>query len=462
MASGAPYSLKRRLLVGLMGAVALVWLATTAYSYLDAEHEVDELLDAHLAQSASLILAQATHDLEEIDLEHAPAAHDRHARRVALQVWEDGTALRLRSGGAPSSRLSLREEGFDNTRVQGRSWRVFTTWDAGHRLLVQIAERDDARREIAAGIATNLLLPLLVALPVLALFAWITIGRAVRPLDRLGREVERRSADNLQGLALEGAPSEVIPLVRSLNALFGRVQRMVENERRFTADAAHEMRTPLAGLKTQAQVARGAADDGTRQHALDRLVEGCDRATRLVDQLLPLARLEPGAARPAGSCDLVAVARPVVAELAPFALDRGVEVELLAPASLDVEGHPDLLSILLRNLVDNAVRYSPGGSRVRVEIARIDESARLTVSDEGRGIGPGERARIGQRFYRVLGTGEAGSGLGLSIVRRIVEIHGARLRFEDGDNARGLRVIVELPDRGTGSAFDFRAREVLI
>jgi two-component system sensor histidine kinase QseC len=151
-----------------------------------------------------------------------------------------------------------------------------------------------------------------------------------------------------------------------------------------------------------------------------------------------------------------------VAELAPFALDRGVEVELLAPASLDVEGHPDLLSILLRNLVDNAVRYSPGGSRVRVEIARIDESARLTVSDEGRGIGSGERARIGQRFYRVLGTGEAGSGLGLSIVRRIVEIHGARLRFEDGDNARGLRVIVELPDRGTGSAFDFRAREVLI
>jgi two-component system sensor histidine kinase QseC len=453
MASGAPYSLKRRLLLGLMGAVALVWLATTAYSYLDAKHEVNELLDAHLAQSAFLIVAQASHDLAEndpgeIDLEHA-AASDRRARHVVFQVWEEGTGLRLRSGDAPSSRLSPREEGFDTTRLQGRSWRVFTTWDAGHRFLVQIAERDEARREIAAGIAANLLVPLLVALPVLALFAWITIGRAVRPLDRLGHEVERRSADNLHLLALEGAPREVTPLVRSLNALFERVQRLIENERRFTADAAHEMRTPLAGLKTQAQVARGATDDDARQHALDRLIEGCDRAARLVDQLLTLARLEPAAGRPPGSCDLVAIARPVVAELAPFALASDVEVELLAPAALRADGHPDLLSVLLRNLVDNAIRYSPRGSRVRVEIARIDDAARLTVADQGRGVGPGERARIGQRFYRVLGSGETGSGLGLSIVRRIVEIHGARLRFEDGDNARGLRVVVELADRGT-------------
>ncbi|HWH42578.1 MAG TPA: ATP-binding protein [Usitatibacter sp.] len=448
MTSAAPYSLKRRLLAGLMGAVALVWLATTAYSYFDARHEINELLDAHLAQSASLIVAQVTHDLEEIELEHAPAS-DRHARHVAFQVWEDGTGLRLRSGDAPSSRLSPREEGFDNTRLQGRSWRVFTTWDAGHRYLVQIAERDEARREIAGGIATNLLVPLVVALPVLALFAWITIGRAVKPLDRLGDEVERRSADNLHTLALEGAPREVIPLVRSLNALFDRVQRLVENERRFTADAAHEMRTPLAGLKTQAQVARGAADEGARQHALDRVIEGCDRATRLVDQLLTLARLEPGGARPGGSCDLVAIARPVVAELAPFALARGVEVELIAPAAVGADGHADLLSILLRNLVDNAVRYSPGGGRVRVEIARIAAAARLTVSDQGRGIGPEDRARIGQRFYRVLGTGQTGSGLGLSIVQRIAEIHGARLRFEDGDHGKGLRVIVELPDRRT-------------
>jgi two-component system, OmpR family, sensor kinase len=443
MDSGAPYSLKRRLLLGLLAVVALVWLATAAYSYFDATHEINELLDAHLAQSASLIVAQVGHDLEEIDLEHAPKT-DKRARRVAFQIWERGTILRLHSSDAPSAPFSRRQEGYSSATFGGKSWRVFSTWDAKRRFLVQIAERDEARREIAAGIATNLLFPLLFALPVLALFVWLSIGRAVLPLTRLGQETERRQAGDLRPFAPEGAPREVVPLVRSLNALFGRVGRLIENERRFTADAAHELRTPLAAVKTQAQVARGAFDDRARQHALDGVIEGCDRATRLVDQLLTLARLEPDPAQAAKHLELVDLAREVIAELAPLALAKDVEIELRGPGPAPVKGHRELLSVLLRNLVDNAVRYSPHGSSVNVDVVSGDQGATLSVMDEGPGVTPDERARLGQRFYRVLGTGQSGSGLGLSIVRRIAEMHSARLRFEEGDG-KGLRVVVEFP-----------------
>ena len=442
MDSGRSYSLKQRLLLGVVAVVAAVWLATAAYSYFDARHEINELLDAHLAQSASLIVAQVGHDLEEIDVEHAPST-DKRARRVAFQIWERGTVLRLHSADAPSSRLSRREEGYSDATIDGKRWRVFSTWDAGGRFLVQIAERGEARRELAAGIATNLLLPLLFALPTLALFAWLAIGRAVKPLDRLGQEVGRRRAEDLRPLAPEGAPREVVPLVRSLNALFARVGRLIENERRFTADAAHELRTPLAALKTQAQVAKGAADDGARQHALEGVIEGCDRATRLVDQLLTLARLEPDSARPAGQCELVALAREVIAELAPSALAREVDIELGGAETVSVEGQRELLSVLLRNLVDNAVRYSPRDGRVKVDVLSSGEGARISVTDEGPGVAPDARARLGQRFFRVLGSGESGSGLGLSIVRRIAEIHSARLRFEEGEGGKGLRVVVQ-------------------
>jgi two-component system, OmpR family, sensor kinase len=441
----APYSLKRRLLVALLAAVALVWLATAAYSYYDARHEVNRLLDAHLAQSASLIVAQVGHELEEIELEHAPSAHER-ARRVAFQVWEGGRVLRLHSANAPPERLSPREDGYSSVTMDGNTWRVYSVWDARRRFLVQVGERDEARREIAAGIAANLLAPLVVALPVLGLFVWLSIGRALRPLRRLGQEVEERRADDLGTLAARDAPREVVPLVRSLNALFERVARLVENERRFTADAAHELRTPLAALKTQAQVALGAVDDAARRHALDSVIAGCDRATRLVEQLLTLARLDPGhAGRPAEVCDLASLARQVIGELAPTGLAHNVEIELTDAQPVSVGGYPDLVCVLLRNLVDNAVRYSPPGASVRVDVARVGDRVRLSVTDQGPGIPPEARTRVGQRFYRVLGTGQTGSGLGLSIVRRIAEIHAAALAFDEPEKGKGLRVTVTFP-----------------
>jgi two-component system sensor histidine kinase QseC len=437
------YSLKGRLLAALLGAVALVWLATAVYSYFDTRHEINELLDAHLAQSASLIVVQLGHELEELDLEHAPQLGE-HSRRVAFQIWERGGVLRLHSLNAPSARMSPVEQGYSRARIDGKGWRVFSTWDDGHQFLVQVGERDEAREEIAAGVARNMLVPFAFALPALGLLAWLVIARALAPLRALGREVEARAPDSLGPLAAEDAPAEVVPLVRSLNALFGRVGGLIGRERRFTADAAHELRTPLAALKTQAQVARGATDDAERSRALDNVVAGSDRAARLIEQLLTLARLEPDQLKEqARPCDLREIARGVVADLAPAALARGTEIEFDAEAAARIEGHPELIAVLLRNLVDNAVRYGPAGGSVRVEL----RGASLSVIDQGPGIPPQERARVGERFYRLPGTEPSGSGLGLSIVERIAAIHGARVALEEGANGKGLRVTVAFPAR---------------
>jgi len=245
--------------------------------------------------------------------------------------------------------------------IDGKRWRVFSGWDGERRFLVQVGERDGARREIAASIATNLLAPLLLALPALGLFAWFSIARALTPLRTLGRQVEQRKPDNLAALGSDDAPEEVAPLVRSLNALFDRVSRLIENERRFTADAAHELRTPLAALKTQAQVARGAAGDAERRRALDNVIAGCDRAHRLVEQLLTLARLEPDQVKAHREpCDLRTLAQQTIAELAPRRCPATSKSSWRKRAGA-IDGLIRVDRILLRNLIDNAIRYSPGG-----------------------------------------------------------------------------------------------------
>jgi two-component system, OmpR family, sensor histidine kinase QseC len=436
------FSLQRRLLLTLLGSIALVWLATVVFSYFDARHELDELLDAHLAQSVSLLLAQTGHELEEIDTERMPQLHKR-ARSVAIQMWENGDALRLRSASAPAERLSGVDEGFSDALIAGKRWRVFSGWDARRRYLVQVGERYATRDDIAASLAKNLLLPLLFALPLLGLLVWLNVARALRPLAALGRQVAARDPGNLVTLDADEVPAEVMPLVENLNRLFERVAELIESERRFTADASHELRTPLAALKIQAQVARAAAGVTERTHALDQVIAGCDRATHLLQQLLTLARLDPDEpGTKAESCDLQDLARAAIAELAPYAWSRKVEIDLAEGAAVAVPGNAGLIAILLRNLIDNAIRYSPAGASVQVRAAGDDKAATLTVTDHGPGIPAEEHDKVGQRFYRILGTEASGSGLGLSIVKRIAELHGASVSLDEGERGKGLSVTV--------------------
>jgi two-component system sensor histidine kinase QseC len=436
--------------------VLVVWLATAVTTWLDARHELDELLDSHLAQAAALLVVQqqgdAVEDAHDID---APLLH-RYAARVAFQVFHEGR-LALRSAQAPALPLSgaglSAPDGFRTVSLEGATWRVFATHGAEHDVRVFVGERIETRDAILWAVLRGTLGPLLLALPLLGLALWWAVRRGLLPLRRLGRALADRHPQALSPVELPGAPAEMTLLLDALNALFGRIAALMEAERRFTADAAHELRTPIAAIRTQAQVALGEADEALRRHALQATLAGCDRATRLVEQLLTLSRLESGAATPLGAVDLSALVRQGVADLAPVALAKQQDIELQGDAPLTVTGDVTLLAVLVRNLVDNAIRYSPPGATVRVALAQSPAGAvRLSVEDSGPGLSEGDLQRLGERFFRVLGPGaplgSSGSGLGWSIVRRVAAVQHIRLAVARSARWGGLAVTADWPAAG--------------
>ena len=437
-------SLKRHILALTLGAVLMVWLAAALLTYFDAREELNDVLDAHLAQASSLLIAQASHELEEVETDHAPLLH-KYSRRIAFQVWENGRELRLHSANAPDTPMGKQDQGFSDTIINGQRWRVFSAWDESGSLLIHVAEQIEVRDALARSIATNMARPLWLALPLLAMLIWWAVGHGLRPLTRLTDEISQRAPDNLAPLNTIATPAEVTPLIDRLNQLFHRIDSTLENERRFTADAAHELRTPVAAIKAQAQVARGATQDAEREHALAQAIAGCDRATHLIEQLLTLARLDNIAPGTAETCALADIAAATLADMAPAALDHDVQLELLDHGTSPIEGLPALLAILLRNLIDNAIRHTAPGTTVTVEVSTSDDRPCITVSDDGPGLPAEELQKISQRFYRALGTAASGSGLGLSIVQRIAELHHATLSFSSNAEKSGLKVAVRFP-----------------
>lgn len=440
--SGA--SLKKRLLLPILGIIATVWIVSAILTYVDARRELDEVLDAHLAQAASMLDAQAPHELYEVDTEHTRPLH-KYSRQVAFQIWEYANKkLTLHSINAPDEPLAPFEPGFVTRKIDGHPWRVFTAWDSDNDHLIQIAERADRREHLAREIAGHLLLPLLFALPVLALLLWLAISKALRPLANLAGEVERRAPDTLTPLETNSTLAEVAPLIERLNALFARIQASLDNERRFTADAAHELRTPIAAIKAQAQVARGANAAPDRTRALDNAIAGCDRATHLIEQLLTLARLDAAKQPIMEPCDLQLLAAETIAELAPAALEKQVHLELADGPAAEIAGQPALLRVLLRNLLDNATRHTPPGTVVTAQTFQEGRRIGLRIADTGPGVDEETLARLSERFYRPLGTTASGSGLGLSIARRIAELHRAEFRLASPPS-KGLRIDIIFP-----------------
>jgi two-component system sensor histidine kinase QseC len=436
------YSLRRRLLTLLLASVVLAWAATTLLTYQHGHHELDELLDAHLARSARLLLAQEGDELEEIRL---GAAEDSgpYGQEVVLQVWRDGHQPVLRSAGAPVERLSPVETGFSDSTVAGRHWRVFSGWDVDRRVLIQVAEDHALRERLLAHYTLSGLPALLFGVPLLGVLVWLIVGAAVRPLADLGHEVNRRGPADLHPLPDGGAPAEIRPLVERLNDLFARISDSMQAERRFTSHAAHELRTPIAAIRAQAEVARDGRDPAARGQALDRVIEGCDRAARLIDQMLLLARIDERAVLgPARATRLDQVAARVIADLAPAALDQDVAIELATDDAVTAAVDGAMLEVLLRNLVDNAVRHGRGPGVVTVRCLTRADSAVLEVSDRGTGVTDGELAQLGQRFYRAPSAQGPGSGLGLSIVQRIAESCRGAVAYRRGADGRGLVVEV--------------------
>lgn len=427
----------------LLGGLSACWVVMLVFSYADAHHEIDELFDAQLAQAAQTLLTLAGHEHGEHLREDTAAGH-KYQRRLRYQIWNREGRLVLRSQNAPETNLTT-IEGFSETQGEDGHWRHYSQWNGDRSLQVQVSENHHGRDELIGHIAWRLLVPALVGLPLLGLWVWLAIRRGLATLDGVAAQIGARAPEQLQPVTPEAAPAEIRPLLLAINDLFRRVEDALEAERRFTADAAHELRTPLAALQAQLQVALRARDEEERQRSFVKLQEGLTRAAHLVDQMLHLARLDPEHGLPdAQAADLGKIAESVCAELGTAILDQRLDFDLTAAPGVCVFGQADWLRVLVRNLVDNALRYTPAGGTVRVAVGRAGGAPWLRVEDSGPGIPPAERSRVTDRFHRLHHGDLPGSGLGLSIVLRVAELHGARLIL--GDSALGgLAARVEFP-----------------
>lgn len=435
-----PSSLHLRLLAGTLTLVGAFWLILSIVAWQSAVGEAEQLFDSELAQTASLLAGLAGHESHELeaDLPKPPFVAD-----VAFQIWDNGTRLALRSDTAPATRLSGVDKGFSDVG----DWRVYSLWDDGEKNLVQVAESRQARFAVSRVLARHLMVPIAIALPLLALSLVLLIRSSLAPVSRLADSIASRSPDRLDEISTADAPRELVPVLGRLNDLLAQVDESLLRERRFTSDAAHELRTPLAAMRAHAQVARADQAEAERNIALDSVITAVDRASHLVDQLLIMARLDAEAL--AGRftvCDVHAQAADVMALAANAALAKSINLELAEGPPVKIWFEPTLLAVLLRNLIDNAVRYSPPGGQVRVEIGNsFAGEAVLEVADQGPGIPHAQRRRVLDRFYRLADNRETGAGLGLAIVARIVEIAAGKLDLADNANGKGLRVRVSFP-----------------
>lgn len=429
-------SIRLRLLALLLGMLAMAALAMGAVTYRNVLAETEALFDYQLRQ-----MALSLRDQGEIAPEQAGALADRDLDFV-IQIWSaDGrTIYASRAHDELPARALL---GLAEVRVGEQAWRTFSV--ATGQRVIQVAQPRQIRQRLAADAALHSVAPLLFVAPALALVMWWLVDLALGPLKRVAQAVRERDSQQLTPLPGDGLPDELAPLVLALNELLQRLAHTFDLQRAFVADAAHELRSPLTALQLQLDQVQRAPDEAAREQATEALRQGIARAAWLVEQLLALARNEPGAApRPHANVDLAELARAALADAVPAALARGTELELQAEQPVVLSGDAASLQMLARNLVDNAVRHSPPGARVRVGVTADAAGARLVVDDSGPGIPAEERERVFDRFYRRNPAASDGSGLGLAIVRRVAERHGATVRLDDSPLG-GLRVEVAFP-----------------
>ncbi len=365
-----------------------------------------------------------------------------------FQVWTKSNELLLHSSGAPSLPLTTNIDGFSDKLIGSQKWRVFTTNNSKTGIHTVLAERYDTRNELGQRIALDDLYIMLLTFPLSGLLIWIVIGKGLDSLDRVAQEVANRAPSHLEPVSIKNLPEEIKPVIDELNKLFYRLKEGFEREKRFAADAAHELRTPLAALKAQAQVALNTNDIDEKNIALQKVIASVNRNTHIVQQLLTMSKLVPEEMKleDLGEVHLAKITREVLATLAPAALEKQIELEFDADKKTDTfAGNPTAISILVRNLVDNAIRYSTPDSRVQVRVFQEKKEVVLEVADNGPGIPNKFHTRVFERFFRALGNKSTGSGLGLAIVQQIANLHNARIVLDSPKKGTGLMIRVFFP-----------------
>lgn len=441
-------SIRLRLVLILLALMTVTWVIEALMTRARARAEVTAVFDAQLDQAARILAVIVAHEARENDLDgfhQALHAHE-YTYPAVFQVWSGTGRLLLHSPDAPEGRIPYAGNGYADVSIEGVAWRVLgLELDTGE--LVLVAHRLAAREALIDEISGKVIEPLGLSLALAAILIWFGVQGGLAPLRRLAAEVAGRDAQSLAPLPVAAYPAEVRNLVDELNSMFSRLDAALQRYGRFTGDAAHELRTPLAGLRIQAQAAMRAAEEDTRQRALKQLLAGVDRMTHIIDQLLTLARIDTERERLSFTpVDLRTVVAEVLTESMPLAREKGIEIVPPAPAGPAVaRGNHELLRILCRNLVDNAVRYTPRGGKVGIRLHPAADRVELIVEDTGPGIPAEQRAAVIERFHRLPGTVGAGSGLGLAIVERITDSHDGRLTLAERADGPGLRASVSLP-----------------
>lgn len=460
-----PRSLKKQLLLFLLSSLLLVWAATAYISYKSTRDEIAELFNAELAQSARVVQSFVENMLRQRaltklwehdktpDLFDMPIIEHKYERKIAFQLRSIKDGLVLRSESAPEFALSMTRNGYSETVIHEQLWHVFSLSSENGDYVIHVGQRDDIRKQLAETIAGEQIIGFLIALPVLGVMIWLIVSRTLSPINHLKEELASRKAGRLQALSVEHLPDEMLPVVQQINSLFAMLEQAFTNERNFSSDASHELRTPLAGLLTQVQVAQKTDDPGVRNQALLQAQHAVSRMTHMVQQLLTLSRVQHHrAAIGKQPLDVNQALITVIADMDHVAHEKSVDIELQGIDDPLIDANPQLFQILLRNLLDNAIKYSPAGSRVKIQFQCIKNKLWLSVEDSGPGVPDGDYQRITQRFYRCVETAGTveGSGLGLSIVQRIIGLHGAEIAFSKSVLG-GLKVLLKFDLFGTSS-----------
>jgi two-component system, OmpR family, sensor histidine kinase QseC len=444
-------SIRHFLLISLLATITVASSITAIGNYLLDKHVTQTYLDDQLVKVYSFI--EILNDSTKTN----PAIRDNigfyfnkvksaAAKNIVFQVWTKDKKLFLNSPNSAEEILIDVPNGFSDKRINRNHWRVYSGNDASGKKIV-VAELYDIRNKLADDITLNNAYILLVTYPLFGVAVWLIIGLALRSITRVTTEISSRASTYLEPVKAANIPIEIKPLVVELNQLFIRLKLAFERNKRFAADAAHELRTPLAALKTQAQVALKADTEADRDYALIKVLQGVDRSSHMVAQLLTLSRLgQEEALSDIKPLDLHKLAAEIIAYLVPIALEKSIEIELASPpSSTIVMGNDITLGILIRNIVDNAIRYTPTNGEVKVQLLRKNEYIILRVTDSGPGIAAEFRERVFERFFRILGATAPGSGLGLAIVAQIADLHGAKINLGAGPNGVGLSFEVIFP-----------------
>ncbi|PHQ79526.1 MAG: two-component sensor histidine kinase [Coxiella sp. (in: Bacteria)] len=404
--------------------------------------KIQQILDAHLREKPHPVNPNDTPAQKD-----NIAAENEARHNLEFQVWDNNGKLLLHSPNSPRIPLSNGNDGLTTLWLDGKAWHVNTSFNPERHLTIMVAERANYRQHLENQLTQDTIIIMLITYPFLGFLIWVIVGRGLDSLKRVAEEVKHRAPSYLKPVDLESVPTEIEPLVIELNNLFGRLGAAFERNKRFTADAAHELKTPLAALSTQTQVALRAETPLDRKQALLKVLASVNRSTHMVQQLLTLSRMDPEASiQKSEAISLGKLAAEVAALLAPEAIAKNIDLELVNPESAAIiQGNATYISILIRNLVDNAIRYNHEGGFVKIGIGETNEHVSLTVTDDGPGISEELRQRVFERFYRVIGNKSTGSGLGLGIVAQIAQLHRVEIDLITPDNKKGIEFRILFP-----------------